>query len=76
MVVAVDVVDIRDNTLKVRASKTDQEGAGAVLYVGDETIETIEEYKAGAGVERGAPFRRVRRDANISRTIPTPCHHT
>lgn len=69
-VVAVDVEDIRDNdshyTLKMRASKTDQEGSGADLYVGDDTIEAIEEYKKAAGIDRGALFRRIRRGGNVT----------
>ena len=58
-VAAVNCGDLKDNTLKIRQSKTDQLGEGRVLFVGDETWQVIEEYKVAAGIIRGALFRRV-----------------
>ena len=65
-VAALDVDDVRiedDGTgrLTVRHSKTDQEGAGAVLFLGAATVARIEAWQACAGVRGGALFRRVRR---------------
>ena len=58
-VVVVNCGDLKDNTLKIRQSKTDQLGEGRVLFVGDETWQVIEEYKVAAGITRGALFRRI-----------------
>ena len=60
--VSINVEDLRDGTLTVKRSKTDQSQQGAVLFVGDETMQVIEEYKAAAGIQRGALFCRVLRD--------------
>ena len=58
-VAAVNCGNLKDNTLKIRQSKTDQLGEGRVLFVGDETWQVIEEYKVAADITRGALFRRV-----------------
>ena len=65
-VAALDVDDVRiedDGTgrLTVRHSKTDQEGAGTVLFLGAATVARIKAWQACAGVRGGALFRRVRR---------------
>ena len=65
-VAALDVDDVRiedDGTgrLTVRHSKTDQEGAGAVLFLGAATVARIEAWQACAAERCGALFRRVRR---------------
>ena len=57
--------DLKDNTLTIRQSKTDQFGEGRVLFVGDETVQVIEELKAKANISRGALFRRVLKDSKI-----------
>ena len=44
-VAAVKCGDLKDNTLKIRQSKTDQLGEDRVLFVGDETWQVIDEYK-------------------------------
>ena len=48
--------DLKDNTLTIRQSKTDQFGEGRVLFVGDETVQVIKELKAKANISRGALF--------------------
>ena len=58
-VAAVNCGDFKENTLTVKKSKIDQLGEGRVLFVGDETMQVIEEYKEAAGITRGALFRRV-----------------
>ena len=47
--------------LSIRHSKTDQEGQGETLFVGVPTISRIRAWIAGAGIESGPLFRRVRR---------------
>ena len=58
-VAAVNCGDLKNNTLRIQQSKTDQLGEGRVLFVGAETWQVIEEYKVAAGITRGALFRRV-----------------
>ena len=65
-VAVLDVADLiiePDGTgrLTVRRSKTDQEGAGAILFVGARTVRRIRDWLAVAGHSSGALFRRVRR---------------
>ena len=43
--------------LAVRRSKTDQDGRGAVLYVGPATVEAVEAWRKAAGVEDALLFR-------------------
>ena len=45
--------------IAVTPCKTDQLGEGWVLFVGDETVQVIEEYKQAAGITRRALFRRI-----------------
>ena len=63
--VAVDVEDLKDKTLIVKSSKTDQEGVGETLYVTSDTRRVINRYRAKAGIEGGALFRRVVRGDHV-----------
>ena len=63
--VAVDVEDLKDKTLIVKSSKTDQEGVGETLYVTSDTRRIINRYIAKAGIEGGALFRSVRRGDHV-----------
>lgn len=65
--VAVNVEDIHDGVLEVRKSKTDQEGEGATLYIGESTRRVIKRYCRRAGIESGALFRRVRYQQHIGK---------
>ena len=67
-VVAVNCGDLKEKTLKVRASKTDQEGRGEVLYVTSDTRRVINRYKKRAEIARGALFRRIRRGDHIQKS--------
>ena len=71
-VVAVNIVDIKETTLTVRASKTDQEGAGETLYVCDATRNVLNQYRERANITRGALFRHIRRGDNIQPTRLNP----
>ena len=63
--VAVDVEDLKDKTLIVKSSKTDQKGVGETLYVTSDTRRVINRYIAKAGIEGGALFRSVKRGDHI-----------
>ena len=71
-VVAVNISDLKDKTLTVHASKTDQEGAGETLYVCDATRNVLTQYRETAGITRGALFRHIRRGDNIQSDRLTP----
>ena len=71
-VAAFNCGDLKDNTLTIRQSKTDQLGEGRVLFVGDETVQLIEELKAKADISRGALFRRVLKDGKMTTARLTP----
>ena len=64
-VVAVDIADLKERTLTVRASKTDQEGTGETLYVCDATRNVLKRYWERAGITRGSLFRHIRRGDHI-----------
>jgi site-specific recombinase XerD len=70
--VAVNCGAFKKNTLLIAFSKTDQEGRGEALYVGDSTLKLIRRYRSKAGIERGALFRRIRRGDNVTSEQLTP----
>ena len=51
--VAVNVEDIQKSTLRIKSSKTDQEGRGEVLYVGGPTLKLIDRYCTRAEIQSG-----------------------
>ena len=63
--VSVDVEHI-NTVLVLPTSKTDQEGEGVALFVGEPTLKAIRKYRQAAGIEGGALFRRVRRQKHIT----------
>ena len=67
--VAVNIEDIKENTLLVRSSKTDQEGVGETLYVCDVTLEMITRYKAAAALTAGALFRRLYKNGRAGQRL-------
>ena len=64
-VVAVNIGDLKDSTLTLQASKTDQEGTGESLYVCENTRQLLKRYCEQAGITRGAVFRHIRRGGHI-----------
>ena len=69
-VAALDVGDVQaeadgSGRLLVGASKTDQEGRGAVLYLGAPTVSRVNAWLAAAGHRDGPLFRRVRRGGRV-----------
>ena len=69
-VAALDVGDVQaeadgSGRLLVGESKTDQEGQGAVLYLGALTVSRVSAWLAAAGHQDGPLFRRVRRGGHV-----------
>ena len=71
-VVAVNVGDLKERTLTVRVSKTDQEGASESLYVCDATRNILNQYREHADITCGALFRHIRRGDHIQSNRLTP----
>lgn len=63
--VAADIEDI-DTTLTIRSSKTDQEGKGESLFIGEPTLEANDTYCKASAIESRALFRRIRRGGHIT----------
>ena len=63
--VAVNVGDLQKSTLRIKSSKTDQEGRGEVLYVGGPTLKLIKRYCTRGEIKSGALFRRIRRGDHV-----------
>ena len=68
--VAVAVADIQPEAdgsgrLTVHQSKTDQEGEGAVLYIGPPAMRRVMAWRDAAGVHDGPLFRRIRRGGKV-----------
>ena len=66
-IAAIDVADLTHledgaGLLRIRASKTDQEGRGAVAFLGAPTMRRVRAWSDAAGHTTGALFRRVRRN--------------
>ena len=58
--------------LTIEHSKTDQEGAGAVLFVGAPTVSRLRAWMTAAGIESGPLFRRVRRGGLVGAALHCP----
>ena len=71
--------DLEDTTLRVRFSKTDQEGQGEYLYLCDDTRQIIGKWLEWSGLTEGYLFRRMTaRGDNLYRDKETgePSHLT
>ena len=64
-VVAVNIEDVK-STLAIHSSKTDQEGKGESLSIGDPTHKAINKYCDAGEIESGALFRRIRSGQHIT----------
>lgn len=53
-------------TLTIRASKTDQQGDGAVRFLGKPTVAAVKRYTEAAGIEDGPLFRRIRKGDQVT----------
>ena len=67
-----DIAAVDDGTarLTIRHSKTDQEAAGSVQFIGASTLRRIRAWMDGAGIESGPLFRRVRRGDRVIGSDP------
>ena len=71
-VVTVNVGDLKEKTLTLRSSKTDQEGTGESLYICDATRNVLKRYRERANITSGALFRHIRRGDHIQSERLTP----
>ena len=71
-VVTVNIGDLKEKTLTLRSSKTDQEGTGESLYICDATRNVLKRYRERANITRGALFRHIRRGDHIQPQRLTP----
>ncbi len=64
---AADVAQAEDGSgrLTIRSSKTDQEGAGQVLYLGASTMRRVTAWTTAAGITSGPLFVRVRKNGRL-----------
>ncbi|MCY3755090.1 MAG: tyrosine-type recombinase/integrase, partial [Alphaproteobacteria bacterium] len=67
---AVRVADIQPEAdgsgrLAVHRSKTDQEGEGAILYIGPPVMQRVNAWREAGGVHDGPLFRRIRRGGKV-----------
>ena len=62
-----DVEAIADGgTVTIRASKTDQQGDGAVRFLGAPTVAAVQCYIEAAGITDGPLFRRIRKGGRVT----------
>ena len=71
-VVTVNIGDLKEKTLTIQSSKTDQESTGESLYVCEATRNVLNRYRERAGITRCALFRHIRRGDNIQPQRLTP----
>ena len=69
-IAAIQVEDVEptedgSGRLTVRSSKTDQEGAGEVLYLGESTVRRVSAWADATGIASGPLFVRVRKNVLI-----------
>ena len=58
-------IDMTEQTLTVQRSKTDQEGTGAVLFLGKPTIQRVQVWLTAAGIREGALFRALTKGGKV-----------
>ena len=56
--------------LTIRRSKTDQEGRGAVLFLGPAAVERIRAWLQASGIKKGALFRRFYQGGKVGNDVP------
>lgn len=73
-VAALDVedLDLPENTILIKRSKTDQTGEGKILFIGDDAVQVLTDYPHRANIEGGALFRRINNGDRISARRLTP----
>ena len=64
---ALDVSDVNleGKTVLIRRSKTDQEGEGAVQFLGEPTVERVRAWLLGASLTEGPLFRAIHKSGRV-----------
>ena len=73
--VSLDVSDLVEETdgsatLLVRTSKTDPEGAGAMLFLARDTLGIVNVWLGRSGIGEGRLFRSVRKNGSVGEQLP------
>ena len=63
----VDDVNFTEQTVLIRRSKTDQEGAGVVQFIGEPTVARVSAWLENASLSEGALFRPVHKSGQLRR---------
>jgi integrase len=58
-------IDLTEQTITVQRSKTDQEGTGAVLFLGKPTIQRVQAWLDAASIREGALFRALTKGGKV-----------
>ena len=58
-------IDMTEQTITVQRSKTDQEGTGAVLFLGQPTLQRVQAWLAAAGMQAGPLFRALTKGGKV-----------
>ena len=58
-------IDLTEQTITVQRSKTDQEGTGAVLFLGKPTIQRVQAWLTAASIREGALFRAMTKGGKV-----------
>ena len=69
-------MDLTEQTVLIRRSKTDQEGKGVVQFLGKPTAERVRAWLLSAGLTDGALFRGVKSGQAEGRAPDRPQHTT
>lgn len=70
--IEVDHVDFDTKLLTIPRSKTDQEGKGAVEYLGDRTRELVRAWMDKAKIKDGYLFRQIHKDYRVLKSMLGP----
>ncbi len=72
-IAALDVSDVNlaEQTVLIRHSKTDQEGKGTVQFLGKPTTERVQAWLLNSGLTEGALFRAVNKSGRVRGGRPT-----
>ena len=58
-------IDMTEQTITVQRSKTDQEGTGAVLFLGQPTLQRVQVWLAATGMQAGPLFRALTKGGKV-----------
>jgi len=64
-------IDLTEQTITVQRSKTDQEGTGAVLFLGKPTVQRVQAWLHAAGTQEGPLFRALTKGGKVRAGLST-----